>query len=73
MTRNTKPAIQCASMWGNFIAVMGGALPLIAVELVKVAPSHWIRLAALGITSIGAVLSSYGRVTDTKKISGVFR
>lgn len=52
---------------------MGGALPLIAVELANLAPSRYIRLIAVCVTVIGAVLSSYGRVVDTKKLSGVFR
>lgn len=69
----TKPAIQCVSIWGNLIAVAGGALPLVAVELANLAPSRYIRLTAVCVTAIGAVLSSYGRVVDRKKISGVFR
>lgn len=69
----TKPAVQCASIWGNMIAVLGSALPLISVELANFAPSKYVRLAALFVAVLGAVLSTYGRVVDRTKISGVFR
>lgn len=69
---DTKPAIQCVSIWGNLIAVAGGALPLVAVELANLTPSRYIRLMAVCITAVGAILSSYGRVVDTKKISGLW-
>lgn len=73
MTTESKPAVQCVAIWGNLIAVLGGALPLISVELINFAPSKYVRLSALFVAIIGALLSTYGRVVDTKKISGVFR
>lgn len=73
MTTDTKPAIQCVSIWGNMIAVLGGALPLISVELINFAPSKYVRLTALFMAIIGTVLSTYGRVVDRSKLSGVFR
>lgn len=72
-TTESKPAIQCATMWGNLVAVLGASLPLISVELTNFAPSRYVRLTALFVAIIGIVVSTYGRVVDTKKISGVFR
>lgn len=72
MTTEAKPAIKCVAIWGNLVAVLGGALPLIAVELINFAPSRYIRLTALFMAIIGTVLSTYGRVVDRTKISSVF-
>lgn len=60
-------------MWGNLIAVLGASLPLISVELANFAPSRYVRLTALFVAIIGIVLSTWGRVVDRSKISGVFR
>ena len=71
-TNDSKPAIKCATMWGNLVAVMGAALPLISVELANFAPSRYVRLTALFVAIVGIVLSTWGRVVDTKKISGLW-
>ena len=70
----TKPAIASTSVWGSMLALFGVFAPLLLNVVGVKAPVD--QAAAISTvtqltTGVGAAIALYGRLTATKKISGV--
>jgi hypothetical protein len=70
----TKPAIASTTVWGSVIALVGAFAPILLGLVGVSAPVD--QAAAISTvtqlaTGVGAAVALYGRLTATKKISGV--
>ena len=71
---DTKPAIASTTVWGSLIALVGAFAPILLNVVGIRAPVD--QAATIGAvtqlaTGVGAAIALYGRLTATKKISGV--
>ena len=71
---DTKPAAASTSVWGSLLALVGVLAPVILSIAGVKAPADQaaaIDTATQLATGIGAAVALYGRLTATKKISGI--
>ncbi len=70
----TKPAVASTSVWGSLIALVGAFAPIILSAVGVKAPADQaatLSTATQLATGVGAAVALYGRLTATKKISGL--
>jgi hypothetical protein len=71
---DTKPAIASTGVWGSLIALFGVLAPVILSAVGVTAPveqAATLSAATQLVTGVGAAVALYGRLTASKKISGV--
>jgi hypothetical protein len=71
---DTKPAIASTSVWGSLLALAGVLAPIILTAAgVKTPADQTAAVTAVTqlATGVGAAIALFGRLTATKKISGV--
>ena len=71
---DTKPAIASTTVWGSLIALLGAFAPILLGLAGISAPADQaatISTVTQLATGVGAAVALYGRLTATKKISGV--
>lgn len=71
---DTKPALASTTVWGSVIALLGAFAPiLLGLVGIRAPVDQAVAISTVTqlATGVGAAVALYGRLTATKKISGV--